>query len=325
VLHLFIEYINVRYTRTVSEVGVAVSHSWNYPGKDNMASVQGNKAKRWVFTLNNYTELDCAHFETMEADYLIFGKEVGDSGTPHLQGYVELKTRKRMTELKKLFSGNTSQRTHWDIALGDGESNRVYCSKSNDFFEKGVMMATKKGGAKANKLGEKLDALKAAIDEGKNLRDCFDQDFGTAVRYHSGLAKYHSMISLGDRGKPRVEVLIGTTGVGKTRYVHDFAKWFHEGEIYVHGDSPKFFDGYCGQECVLFDDFRGDIPFAYMLRLLDRYAMRVQVKGGSVSWRPTRIFITSNVKPNAWYPHDELAPLLRRLDRVYELTESVYD
>ena len=45
--------------------------------------------KNWVFTLNNYTEDDLAQikrfFETM-CVYGIFETEIGEQGTPHVQG-----------------------------------------------------------------------------------------------------------------------------------------------------------------------------------------------------------------------------------------------
>lgn len=47
----------------------------------------------WVFTVNNYeTLLDP---EEMGCKYLVYSEEVGESGTPHLQGYLEFETAKR--------------------------------------------------------------------------------------------------------------------------------------------------------------------------------------------------------------------------------------
>lgn len=59
----------------------------------------------YVFTLNNYTD---AEVDTLKktvvdgrASYIIWGKEVGEQGTPHLQGYIELKKRYSIRQLKK--------------------------------------------------------------------------------------------------------------------------------------------------------------------------------------------------------------------------------
>jgi len=64
-------------------------------------------AKHWAgCTLNNYTPTDEAKFLTLiqpKADYYIYGKEVGENGTPHLQFMLCLKTRIKLSGLKKIF------------------------------------------------------------------------------------------------------------------------------------------------------------------------------------------------------------------------------
>lgn len=60
-------------------------------------------SRGWVFTLNNYTEEE----ETLalalpwgwhEPSYGVIGKEVGESGTPHFQGYLYFKTEKSLNK-----------------------------------------------------------------------------------------------------------------------------------------------------------------------------------------------------------------------------------
>ena len=90
--------------------------------------------KRVCFTLNNYS---CEEFEKLKiicdkCDVFIIGKEKGKCGTPHLQGYVEFKSGKRLTTLK-----NYNGRCHWEKAKGDRLSNYKYCSKEGDFICKG--------------------------------------------------------------------------------------------------------------------------------------------------------------------------------------------
>lgn len=54
----------------------------------------------------------------------VIGKEIGENGTPHLQGYVEYKNPISFESLKKV---NT--RIHWEIAKGDRAANVKYCTK----------------------------------------------------------------------------------------------------------------------------------------------------------------------------------------------------
>ena len=46
-------------------------------------------------------------------------------------------------------------------------------------------------------------------------------------------------------------------------------------------NKSKWWDGYCQEEHVVLDDFYGWIKFDEMLRLLDRYPLLVETKGGT--------------------------------------------
>ena len=83
---------------------------------------------RWCMTLNNYTSKDLNMIVLKVRSfcrYAIIAKEVGESGTPHLQGYIEFKTRRRP---KGVFS---MERIHWEKAKGSKECNINYCSKED--------------------------------------------------------------------------------------------------------------------------------------------------------------------------------------------------
>lgn len=85
-------------------------------------------SKKWCFTLNNWTteQYDELLLKLVEHKYII-GKEVGEQGTPHLQGYIEFKN-------KKLPMGYMGiKEIHWEKAKKCKEANLLYCSKSGDF------------------------------------------------------------------------------------------------------------------------------------------------------------------------------------------------
>lgn len=62
-------------------------------------------------------------FKKFEYEYII-GEEVGDQGTPHLQGYFEAKGRIRPIEKLKL-----PFKPHFEVAKGNREQNVKYCRK----------------------------------------------------------------------------------------------------------------------------------------------------------------------------------------------------
>lgn len=94
-------------------------------------------SKRWCFTLNNYTELEISSIVPIIQEHCfcsIIGKEVGENGTPHLQGYIEFKKKRRPMEL-------FIKRIHWEKCKGNREDNVAYCSKDGVvIFSKGIRM-----------------------------------------------------------------------------------------------------------------------------------------------------------------------------------------
>lgn len=83
---------------------------------------------RWCFTLNNYTEHEISSIVPIFRSHCrlaIFGKEIAETGTPHLQGYLEFKKKSRP---KSIFG---IDRIHWEKAKGNKQSNIVYCSKED--------------------------------------------------------------------------------------------------------------------------------------------------------------------------------------------------
>ena len=90
--------------------------------------VKVNPCVRWIIVLNNYSEEELSSICSIcavECRYAIIAREVGDSGTPHLQGYIEFKTKRRPMNV----FGN--KRIHWEVAKGNKEQNVAYCKKDD--------------------------------------------------------------------------------------------------------------------------------------------------------------------------------------------------
>lgn len=86
-------------------------------------------SKFWCFTLNNWLPVDLvtiqSKFEDEGIEYVI-GREVGESGTPHLQGYIECENEIRPMESLKLM-----KEIHWEkrCKRGTRAHNIAYCTK----------------------------------------------------------------------------------------------------------------------------------------------------------------------------------------------------
>lgn len=89
------------------------------------------RAKHWAgCTLNNYTPLDIMTFAVAVqplADYYVYGKEVGENGTPHLQFMVCFKKQMYLSQITKLFQS----KPHWEIKHSKSSMKRAsdYCKK----------------------------------------------------------------------------------------------------------------------------------------------------------------------------------------------------
>lgn len=121
-----------------------------------------------------------------------------------------------------------------------------------------------------------------------------------------------------------VTVFWGKSGTGKRFYLFNFSKraWEEAGlQAYSKDPRTKWWCGYSGQENVIIDEFRGTVDISHILRWLDRYPVRVESKGSSQPLLCKRLWITSNLAPEQWYPDLDpatLEALLRRLTNIIE-------
>ncbi len=100
--------------------------------------VRINPAKAWCFTLNNYSENELGAlvqlFSSLRETYwFILGEEVGEQGTPHLQGYIEKKNGRFRPLPKFQVMRNNTQCMHFEKAKGNRTQNYKYCSKDGKF------------------------------------------------------------------------------------------------------------------------------------------------------------------------------------------------
>jgi len=265
------------------------------------------QSRYWCFTLNNYTrEHDYRSPFGPQLSYWCAGREVGESGTRHLQGYIELKSRQRLSYLRAKMPG-----AHWEMRRGSGEEASTYCKKDGDFDEWGSLCVSNQG--KRSDLEAVADSLKS----GKTISEVASEYPVEYIKYAKGIHALKSSIDASQAKKPpRVVVFWGETGTGKSYKVSQESP-----DVYFTSNC-KWYDGYDGQRDICFDDYEGQITLANFLRLLDRYPVTVENKGGSVQFNPTRIYITSHFHPRQWYREQvDRYPELER--RIHECREFV--
>jgi hypothetical protein len=98
-----------------------------------------SKSRNFCFTFNNYTEDDINHLNLVVCQYIVFGKEVGENGTPHLQGFVKFATPRTFASVKKTLC-RPGESCHIEAAKNVAASVQ-YCRKDNDYSERGELSA----------------------------------------------------------------------------------------------------------------------------------------------------------------------------------------
>lgn len=273
-----------------------------------------SRSQYWCFTLNNYTENDILYYRSLVgrqlATYCVFGYEVGASGTRHLQGYVELPRRLRLAGARDILPN-----AHLENRRGNAQQARDYCCKDGNFEEEGTISITRQGSR------TDLEELKESLNNKRSLTEISEDHFSSFLRYERSIKSYKFLHSKprDPNIPPEVYCFWGKTGTGKTRLVWQLAQtpeivWVYPGK--------GWFDGFDDHEIALFDDFRGSsMELHLLLQVLDRYPLKVRIKGSHVNWNPKKIYLTSNVHPSDWYPNvdqESRNALMRRFNEVRE-------
>jgi len=264
-----------------------------------------NRNRDWCFTINNYTEEDIASLSELVCKYIVYGKEVGESGTPHLQGYVSFKDQKTLSACKKL----VSYRAHAEARLGTQEQAAQYCKKAGDFLERGVlpMSQVDKGQSEKDRWSRIIKKIES--NDMAWLKENEPRFYTEGDRSIQSVRKRARLAPVARETLDNYWIY-GPTGTGKSRKVFEE----HPG-AYRKDPKERWWDGYDGQEVVIIDDFDvyqkaqgGDIK-----RWCDHYPFMAPVKGGYIEIRPKTIIITSNYSiDEIWDDAQTAEPMKRR-------------
>lgn len=270
------------------------------------------RARNWCFTLNNSTLADEISLQDLAEEsqikYLVYGHEVGVSGTPHIQGYCEMKDAKPLKWFK-----THMPKAHMAIRRGTQQQAADYCKKDGNFMEYGEPTMNEPGKR------TDIDIIRDMIKSESSMVDILE----VATSYQSLRFAETALKILEPKRdwKPSVIWIWGPTGTYKSAFARKLCE-----EPWVSSKDLKWFDGYDRHSDVIFDDFRGDFcTFHFLLRLLDRYECMVEIKGGTRQFLAKKIVITSCYHPkNVYAKNDEdVKQLLRRIDEIIEIGDKM--
>lgn len=301
-------------------------------------SEKETQSRKWNLTINNPIEKGWNHEKlnnTLQSIgsivYYCMSDEIGnDTSTFHTHIYFVCKNCKDFTTVKNKFP-----QFHIEKALGTSQENKDYIFKegkwlNDDKGETNIRDSHEEWGIMpVEKQGRRTDMLQLyeMIKDGYSNVEIMDENPKYMLhldKIEKARQNYRESIC---KGKRRLDLqctyIWGVTGAGKTRYVMD--KYGDE-NVYRVTDYEHPFDGYNGQEVLLFEEFRSSLRLSDMLSYIDVYYMDLPARYCNKVACYKRVYICTNIDLREQYPFQQKSEntswqaFLRRINNVMVFT-----
>lgn len=243
--------------------------------------------------------------------FAVMGRELcPKTKTPHLQCYFEFKSSVKGKTLHKKFGPHRGEKPR-----GTAEHNIKYCSKDKNF----EMWGEPKQQGERNDLLEVHNEIlngNVTVDEIVETEPIIYHQYGRTLERIEGLKLKKTRRTWMTKGY----WFFGETGTGKSKRAYEFDT---PDNTYVLDPQDRgWWDNYSGQPTVIIDDFRGEIPYNQLLRIIDRNHYGCIRRGRAPHPLLAKtVIITSSLSPDRVYHNrnaeDKIAQLLRRCDVFY--------
>ena len=168
------------------------------------AVIMPARTQHVCFTANNYTDtgerllasVTTASRITRETKlaYLVYQKEVGESGTPHLQGYIQMERKVDIVAVTKFLQEILGTQVRTFEAMGSSDQASDYCKKPDTRVEnttpveigEKIQIVAKSGQGKRTD----LDEVRLAIESGMSQQDLEQKFFREYAMYSRFLLQY---------------------------------------------------------------------------------------------------------------------------------------
>ncbi len=294
-----------------------------------------DSSRKYQLTINNPIDHGYTHEKIKEifslfssTEYWCMCDEIGEQGTPHTHVYVAFSNSVLFDTMHTRFYG-----VHIEKANGKHTENRDYIRKEGKwlddakhetnlpetFEEWGELPPDKtKGESQAAQILQ-------MVRDGKSNLEIFEA-IPTAYSKVNFIEQYRQSL-LHDQFKDdwrdlEVTYIWGETATGKTRSVME--KYGYS-KVYRVTDYNHPFDGYKGQDVILFDEFRNSLKLSDMLVYLDGYPVELPCRYTNKQACYTKVYLISNIPLEKQYPNVQMdepesyAAFCRRIGHVLHM------
>lgn len=295
-----------------------------------------SQSRKWQVTINNPAEKGFTHDKLKEllagmksVIYWCMADEIGENGTYHTHLYLQGRGGINFSTVKKRFEGG-----HFEMAKGTALQNKEYVSKSGKWendkkqdtkvegtFEEWGEMPVERQGAR-NDLGDIYSMIKQGMTNFQIIEQVPDIMF--QVDKLESIRQTVRDEQFADTWRDlHVTYVYGDTGTGKTRNIMERYGYRN---VYRVTDYAHPFDGYLGQDVILFEEFRSSLHLGDMLKYLEGYPVVLPCRYVNRQACFTKVYICTNIPLGKQYENiqrsaygDYLA-FLRRIHKIKHYT-----
>lgn len=296
------------------------------------------QARKILLTINNPEQHGLTRKKLLEqynlltsSVYMCMCDEIGEQGTPHTHMYIYSQAPIRFSRIKNVFP-----EAHIDKARGTHQQIRDYILKAGKyansekaktnlpetFYEIGELPPERV--SPEEKRVKLYKMIKAGMTNAEIIEE--DQSYIYQIKHMNEIREMLITEKYAEEDREiTITYIYGATGTGKTRGIHEKHGARNICRITNYRkDGTVYFDGYNGEDVLVFEEFRGQVNLADLLSWVDRYPIKLPARYFDRQACFTKVFFTSNESLYQLYPEIQLnnpemwSAFLRRINKVVE-------
>ena len=227
---------------------------------------------------------------------------VSADGLHHLHMVLEDTNKARFSALKKAYP-----KAHLEPTMGNKQQAEDYIQKRGKYQEKGekVLYIARYGTIKGNQGARRdFDIIEQLIEEGMTPNQIMEQSFAYR-RYEKMIRQayfWHRYKETPPIRPIKVYWHVGDSGTGKSYTYIKLVEEKGEEAVYMYSDFENGgLDNYCGEPILFMDEFRGQIRFSTLMKVLQGYKQALHARYTNTLPLWTEVHITSVLPPERVY------------------------